>query len=149
MHAPLFFASFAWTGIWFWLLLCVAVFVPLFVIKYGRRKVKDRAEWLKEVVVPVVTSLVVALVGIGFAFESTRRQHADTEADRQTSLMRDLMISQDRRDTAYVLALNLNLNIHLQRYKQMIGAEKRLPEEDIRFEEEAIFFFIRSTGQPS
>jgi hypothetical protein len=127
------------------LLFCLLVFaigVPLLVIIYGRREVKDRALWLKDIVVPVMTSLVVALVGIGFAFESTRRQRADADSDRQTSLMRELMVSQDRRETAHLFALHLNLNIHLHRYMRMIEMPKEPGlDKRIRFEEEAIFFF--------
>lgn len=141
LHAPLVLATFGWIQIWFWLLLVVAFAIPVAVIIYGFKVTeKKRAAWLKDIFVPVMTSLVVALVGIGFALESARRQRVDTEADRQTSLMRDLMISQDRRETAQLFALHLNLNIHLHRYIQM-KKEQQPDENRIRFEEEAIFFF--------
>src|SRR6266404_7199189 len=52
--------------------------------------------------------------------------------------MRELMISQDRRDTAYLLSLDLELNIHLNRY---IDLKKETPERNTGFEEEAAFFF--------
>lgn len=119
-----------------WGLLVFAIGVPIAVIVYGLRVQKNRQEWLKDILVPVMTSLVVALVGLGFAFESGRRQRADLESDRQTSVMRELMVSQDRRDTAYILALNLNLNIHLHRYIRL-----KQEQSSTRFEEEAIFFF--------
>lgn len=123
---------------WFWILLVVALAFPIGVIFYGRKKhlPPHKHAWLKEIVVPVMTSLVVAVLGICFTVESARRQHADTESDRQTSLMRELIISQDRRDTNHILALDHQLNIRLQRYM-----EKQKQGQDTAFEEEAAFFF--------
>lgn len=142
MHSPIFLASLGWIQIGFWILLCFAFAVPLFVIKYGRKKVTNDEKWLTDVIVPVMTSVVVALVGIGFALESSRRQRADAEADQQTSLMRDLMISQDRREAAHFFALHLNLGIHLNRYMQMVDMpQDPALDKRIGFEEEAIFYF--------
>jgi hypothetical protein len=124
--------------LWVFVVIAAALFIQFLVIVYGRREAPDPKKWLwlKDTVVPVMTSMVVALLGIGFALESNRRQTADAEAERQTSLMRELIVSRDRRDTSYLLALDNELNIHLHRYIEM-----RKKGERTRFEEEAAFFF--------
>lgn len=93
-------------------------------------------EWLKDLLIPLITPVVVVALGFWFAIQSDRRQRAESERQRQASVMKDLIVSQDRANTSSFLAVGTQLSNHLQRY---VSGNKLHKNTD--FDEEAIFFF--------
>lgn len=100
-------------------------------VKRAGRPIPRAWHWLRDLVIPLTTPVVVVLLGIFFALQSDKRQRAEAERQRQTSVMRDLIISQDRAETSSLLAIDARLSDHLHRYH--LGARGS--------NEEAAFFF--------
>src|SRR5581483_221368 len=87
----------------------------------------------KDVLVPVSTPLVVAMIGVVFTLQSEDQQ----KADQQTAVMREVMVSQDRHDTAFLVAIDTQLAAHLRR----LQADKPITDLYTNFDEQAVFFF--------
>ena len=100
-------------------------------VKRAGRPIPKAWHWLTDFAIPLATPVIVGLLGILFAIKSDIRQREEAERQRQTSVMRELIISQDRADTSFLLAIDAQLSHHLHRYHE--GARG--------FNEEAAFFF--------
>ncbi len=122
--------------------LVASIGILFWLIRYGRQKTPNTTAFIKDVLVPVSTPLMVAVVGIIFTLQSSeqlRQDAAKTEKqqqlDKEATVMRDLVVSQERRDIAYLTAVDTEMLIHLTRYG------KSAQEDFKAFDEEAIFYF--------
>lgn len=93
-------------------------------------------DWLKDFLIPLITPFLVVALGFWFAIQSDKRQREESERQRQASAMRDLIVSQDRADTSFLLAVDTQLSNHFHRY---LLAKKG--DKSAAFDEEAAFFF--------
>src|SRR5258706_6860272 len=109
--------------------------IPVVVIIIGKFFTKKSADYnfTKDVLVPVSTPLVVAIIGVVFTLQSEEQQ----KSDQQTAVMREIMVSQDRHDTAFLIAVDTQLASHLRR----LQAHKPITDPYTNFDEEAVFFF--------
>jgi hypothetical protein len=97
-------------------------------------KRKNAWSFLKDLIVPMVTPVVVGLFGFWFASQQYQQQAADAERQQQTIVMRDIIASQEHRDISLLSAVDSQLMYHLVRYC-------RTNDQFRTFDEEAIFYF--------
>ena len=102
----------------------------------AKRPTPTAWEWLKDLLIPLITPVLVVVLGFWFAIQSDQRQRAESERQRQTSAMRDVIVSQDRANTSFLIAIDIELSRHLTRY---LSANEQGNNTD--FDEEAAFFF--------
>lgn len=112
-------------------IISIPIVVLGVMVKRARGPIPKAWHWLRDLAIPLATPVIVGLLGIFFAIKSDMRQREEAERQRQTSVMRELIISQDRADTSFLLAIDAQLSHHLRRYHE--GARG--------FNEEAAFFF--------
>lgn len=121
--------------------------ILLVVLLYGIFHKSNSTEFdhIKDVVVPVITPLVIVTLGFVFTLQSEKRQRHETElqyqqqrADQQIAVMREMMVSQDRRDISTILAIDTQMAVHVRR----LQANSPIVDSYTNFDEEALFFFF-------
>ena len=121
--------------------------------------VRARAQWkarnnehgflyevVKDVVVPVFGSLVLASLGFWFGFQLDRQRGISAEHQSKDAILRDMMTTRNGPDVAFFTAVGERLTVHLQQYErfrraqaQGIGGQEI--SEKALFDEKAIYFF--------
>lgn len=112
-------------------IISIPIVVLSVAVKRAGGPIPKAWHWLRDLAIPLATPVIVGLLGIFFAIKSDMRQRAEAERQRQVSVMRELIISQDQVDTSFMIAIDAQLSNHLHRY--IAGARG--------FDEEATFFF--------
>ena len=113
----------------------IAVTVLLLLCGWKWKSDPTRWSFLKDLLVPSLAPLAVAVLGIVFAYQQGKQQAAEAERQQQRSAIRDAMFSQDRADASYLIAVDAQLATHLVRYIALTNN----PSRD--FDEEGIFFY--------
>lgn len=128
------------------LIILIAFAVGIFIAGVGiaiavikaRKPSPTGWDWLKDLFIPLITPVIVGALGFWFAIQSDQRQRSETEREREASAMRELIVSQDQRNTSFLLGVDNQLVIHLQRYLLSKQGKEKKPTD---FDEEAAFFF--------
>jgi len=129
----------------------------LFSIGWRWKSNPDRWAFLKDLLIPLVTPMVVVLLGFWFAQQQAQQQAVeaqkqsrqqaldaqiqakqqalDAAIQQQANVMKQVMFSQERRDTSFLIAVDTQLTVHLLRYASLENNPSK------NFDEEAIFFF--------
>jgi uncharacterized membrane protein YraQ (UPF0718 family) len=105
----------------------------------------------KDVVIPLFTPTIIAILGIWFTYLSDRQRNSDAENQKQAEIMRDFVTNRNRPDVAFFTAVGTQLTIHLQRYQKVRGqpeakelkkeALEKFLDKNALFDETAAYFF--------
>jgi hypothetical protein len=124
---------------WLSILFSIVVAIPIVVIlRLGWTAPEKHApdhlwRYLKDLAVPLVIPTLAVIITVWFTKQSERRQRAEAESDKQTAIMREVMVSKDRNFISYIIAVDSQLIGHLLR------STNSQPDS---FDAEAAFFFF-------
>jgi hypothetical protein len=84
-----------------------------------------RKYWFwKNIGVPLATPLAVALLGVGFGIFSDRQKALDYDYQKKVELLREVVASKDRPDTAFLTAVGDRLTLSLERREGILAQGK-------------------------
>jgi hypothetical protein len=107
--------------------------------------------WLKDIVVPLVTPIVVVLLGVGFGLISENQKARDHDSQKKAELLREVVASKDRPATASLTAIGTKLILSLNRRARILELisdkstseyKRRELADQERFEDRAAYFFF-------
>ena len=90
--------------------------------------------------------LLLAILGVGLAYEFNVQRDAEAENQRKAAILRDIMTTRDGPDVAFFTAVGERLTVHLRRYEKFSRSQDHSnvgedAEKAALFDERAIYFF--------
>jgi hypothetical protein len=128
-----------------WLVIVGLILLAVILIGIFHKSKSTEYDYIRDVIVPVTTPAVIALIGLILTLQSEQRQRLEAElqqqqqrADQQVTVMREIMVSQDRRDVSSLIAIDMQMAVHVRR----LQVNDPITDPYTNFDEEAVFYFF-------